>query len=31
MVLSRLEHLDVLLVLLQIMKVFVETDEETEC
>ena len=31
MVLSRLEHLDVLLFLLQIMKVFVETDEETEC
>ena len=30
MVLSRLNHLDVLLVLLQTMKVLVETDEETE-
>ena len=29
-VLSRLKHLDVLLVLLQIMKVLVETDAETE-
>ena len=29
-VLSRLKHPDVLLVLMQIMKVFVETDEETE-
>ena len=30
MVLSRLNHPDVLFVLLQIMKVLVETDEETE-
>ena len=30
-VLSRLKHPDVLLVLMQIMKVLVETDEETEC
>ena len=29
-VLSGLKHLDILLVLLQIMKVLVETDEETE-
>ena len=29
MVLSRLMHQDVLLVLLRIMKVLVETDEET--
>ena len=29
-VLSRLKHADVLLILLQIMKVLVETDEETE-
>ena len=29
-VLSRLKHPDVLLVLLQIMKVLVETDEETK-
>ena len=28
--LSRLKHLDVLLVLMQIMKVLVETDGETE-
>ena len=30
-VLSRLKHPDILLVLLQIMKVLVETNEETEC
>ena len=29
-VLSGLKHRDILLVLLQIMKVLVETDEETE-
>ena len=29
-VLSRLNHLDVLLVLMQIIKVLLETDEETE-
>ena len=29
-VLSRLKHPDILLVLMQIMKVLVETDEETE-
>ena len=29
-VLSRLKHLEVLLVLMQIMKVLVETNEETE-
>ena len=29
-VLSRLKHPDVLLVLMQLMKVLVETDEETE-
>ena len=29
-VLSRLKHPDILLVLKQIMKVLVETDEETE-
>ena len=28
--LSRLKHLDVLLVLMQTVKVLVETDEETE-
>ena len=30
MVLSRLKHLDALLILLQIMKVSAEPDEETE-